>query len=100
MTDLRKSARGQECSVRIPGVCIHTGPSVILAHIRTPGTGVGRQPHDMEAVIACGPCHDAIGDGSERRLDRLGYTHYVLRALIVTGRVWRDLGLVMVKGEE
>ena len=98
-TRLRKAANGQDCSVRIPNICQYSGSSVILAHIRTPGTGVGRKPHDMQAVLACGKCHDAIGDGSEARLERLGYTKYVLRALLVTWATWRDLKLVRVIGD-
>jgi hypothetical protein len=55
---LRRSAAGETCTLRLPGCQGRHG--VVLAHIRTPGTGVGRKPGDLEAVFACHTCHDLL----------------------------------------
>ena len=61
MSKLRKSARGEQCLVRIPGICNGNAETVILAHLPD-GTGgkVGGKSHDLCSVYACSDCHDAI----------------------------------------
>ena len=67
--NLRKRARGQPCTVRLPG-CDGGGETTVLAHIRYAGTGgMGMKPLDIQAVCACASCHDAI-DGRRGGLDR------------------------------
>lgn len=70
MTDLRKSARGEPCRVRLPGVCNGNPDTSVLAHLRLAGiTGVGMKAPDLLAAIACSACHDEI-DGRTRHLER------------------------------
>ena len=58
MSKLRKSARGQECLVRIPGVCNRNPETVVLAHLG--GGGIGRKKNDLHAAFCCSGCHDEI----------------------------------------
>ena len=58
MSKLRKSARGQQCLVRIPGICNHNSETVVLAHLN--GGGMGRKKSDLQASFCCSDCHDAI----------------------------------------
>lgn len=89
----RRSARGQECTVRFPGICNHDPETTILAHLRFFGVaGVGQKPSDFLAVYACSACHDALDGRSSGDVD--GWD--VLRGLMFTlrkhydaGRVWR-----------
>ncbi len=62
----RKAAEGKPCSLRLVGCDggVLSGTTV-LAHIRTPGTGASRKPHDSMAVFACAPCHDVIDGRAE-----------------------------------
>ena len=53
-----KSARGQECQVRIPGVCNGNPETVVLAHLN--GGGMGMKRSDIHGAYACSACHDAI----------------------------------------
>lgn len=75
-TDLRSLARGQECKIRLPGVCTHDTETTVLAHVRLIGvSGMGLKAPDLLASHACARCHAAV-DGqakseysaSERRL--------------------------------
>ena len=58
MSKIRKSARGQECRIRIPGVCNWNPETVVLCHLN--GAGMGIKKNDMEASYGCSSCHDAI----------------------------------------
>lgn len=69
MANLRKEARGRECTVRIPGVCNGNSETVILAHLRMAGlTGVGMKADDLFGAWCCSSCHDAI-DRRNRTVD-------------------------------
>lgn len=58
MSRLRKAARGEECTLRLPGG--YCDPeTVVLAHLRRFGWGgMATKPDDMLAVFACSRCHE------------------------------------------
>jgi len=56
---IRNSARGQQCQVRIPGVCNRNTETVVLAHVGR-GAGMGQKCDDIHAAYACSACHDVI----------------------------------------
>ena len=61
MSKIRKSARGQQCQIRLIGICNHNPETVVLAHYRMAGTcGMGMKPNDIQAAYACSRCHDAV----------------------------------------
>jgi hypothetical protein len=61
MTEARKSAKGQPCMVRIPGVCNGDPETTVLAHYRLAGyCGTGLKPDDDMAAWACSSCHDEV----------------------------------------
>jgi len=55
---IRDSARGQDCQVRLPGVCNFNPETVVLAH--KSGAGMGTKSPDIHAAYACSACHDAV----------------------------------------
>ena len=66
---IRDSARGQLCTIEIPGVCNHDPQTTVLAHYQAPGHGgMGTKPDDSSAVYACSSCHDVL-DGRVKRPD-------------------------------
>ena len=58
MTKIRKSAKMQECQVRIPNICNYMPETVVLAHIN--GAGMGLKHNDIEAAYCCSACHDVL----------------------------------------
>ena len=58
MSKLTKSAKGQECLVRIPGHCNFDPATTVLCHL--PGGGIARKQHDIHAAFGCSGCHDAL----------------------------------------
>lgn len=83
MKNLRKAARGRECTVRLPGICNHNSETTVLAHLRRAGiAGMGQKPVDLCAVRACSSCHDAIDGRANARL--YDYDGMILDALCRT----------------
>jgi hypothetical protein len=60
MSKIRNSARGQECQVRIIGVCNHNSETVIWAHPNNgaAGKGMGMKALDPLGAYCCSACHD------------------------------------------
>ena len=58
---IRDSARGQVCTVQIPGVCNNNPETTVLAHYQAPGHGgMGTKSDDSSAAYACSSCHDTL----------------------------------------
>ena len=64
MIDLRREARGQECQVRIPGICSHDNTTVVLAHLNG-GKSLNTKNPDLLGAWCCSACHAAV-DGQAR----------------------------------
>jgi hypothetical protein len=58
MSKITKSAKGEDCLVRIPGVCNHNPETTIFAHIG--GGGMGIKSGDSEGAYCCSRCHDVL----------------------------------------
>lgn len=92
MKKLRESARGQECQVRIPGICNFNPETTVLAHLN--GGGMGMKQDDHHAAFCCSACHDAI-DGrvkTDMSYSELKLAH--LEGVIRTQKIWMDEGLM------
>ena len=92
-TNLRKEAKGRECTVRIPFVCNFNPETTILAHLNI--GGMGQKAHDLFAALCCSNCHDVI-DGRVPWDDR-GYNpgekeKMHLDGGIRTQKIWIDEG--------
>ncbi len=61
MSKYTESARGQECQVRIPGVCNHDPETTVFAHIN--GGGMGAKHYDVHGTYACSDCHAWLDGG-------------------------------------
>lgn len=57
-TKITKSARNQECQIRIPGYCNGNSETVVLCHLG--GAGMGRKGSDIHAAYGCSSCHDVV----------------------------------------
>ena len=72
MSKIRESARGQECQVRLPGICNHNPETVCWAHANgsAAGKGIGMKSPDILGAYACSSCHDEI-DRRTQKADRI-----------------------------
>ena len=93
MSKIRKSARGENCQVRIPSICNHNPETVVLAHLS--GGGMGAKRLDLHGAYCCSACHDAI-DGrvavSDIEPDTLRL--WFLQGMVRTQEIMVNEGLV------
>lgn len=93
LPNLRDFARGQECTIRVPGYCNHDPETTVLCHDRSAGVaGVGQKPSDLNGAHGCSACH-AVVDGRQK----CSWSPQELRLMFADGksrtleRVWRLL---------
>ncbi len=76
MSKITKSANGELCEVRIPGVCNYNPETTVFAHIGGGGMGI-KQP-DTEGAYCCSACHDEL-DGRTRKLEEFPFRVELLK---------------------
>jgi len=93
VTKIRKSAKGEDCSLRIPSVCNFNTETTVLAHLNTKFKGVALKSPDIFAVYACSNCHDALDNRSNNKIE----TRWIMDALFETQKKLIDKGLITIK---
>ncbi len=58
MSKIRASARGEECLVRLEGICNGNPETTILAHLN--GAGMGTKHIDIFGAYCCSSCHTVL----------------------------------------
>lgn len=56
----RDAARGQQCTMRLPGVCNGDPETTVLAHRN--GAGMGMKAPDHDAADVCSNCHRCLDE--------------------------------------
>lgn len=71
MTPIRRSARGEECTIRLPGVCNFNPETTVLCHsnLLEDGKGKGIKAPDHKAAYGCSACHDVVDGRAPRPAD-------------------------------
>lgn len=62
-TKYTKSARGQDCQIRVPGICNFNNETTVFAHLN--GGGAGMKHADIHGSYSCSDCHDTV-DGRHK----------------------------------
>lgn len=58
---LRALARDRDCQIRLPGVCLQSRETVVLAHFRLSGvSGLSFKSPDFIGAWACAACHTYV----------------------------------------
>lgn len=66
MTDLRKLAKGRDCTIRVPGYCLRHPETVVLCHFRLIGiSGMSMKSPDWLGAFGCFACHQVV-DGQQK----------------------------------
>lgn len=91
---LRDSARGEDCSLRLDG-CMNNTETTVLCHAPYTGMrGIGMKVPDFLAVYGCHHCHDII----DRRKKGDWSPEDIIRALAETQMKFLEKGLISIKG--
>jgi len=90
--NLRKEAKGRECTIRIPGVCNWDNSTSVLCHLN--GAGMALKEHDLHAAIGCSKCHDCVDlrNTFNYLTDEIKLMH--LEAVIRTQKIWIEEGFI------
>ncbi|TDF41921.1 DUF1364 domain-containing protein [Alteromonadaceae bacterium M269] len=94
-TKLRNSARGQECQLRIPGICNHNPETTVLAHVGE-DSGMGMKASDLEAAFGCSACHDAIDGKVKTGFSKTELDLFACRGAERTRKLWVSSDLIKV----
>jgi len=87
---IRNSARGEDCSMRLPGICNFNPESTSLCHINTVFKGTGMKSPDIFAFFGCSACHDAVDGRSNNPVD----PQDILNAMVETQMKLFEKGLI------
>jgi len=60
MSKITKSARGEDCSLRIPGVCNFDPATTVFCHAPCVDKGMGYKSPSWWGSYGCSSCHDYI----------------------------------------
>jgi len=94
---IRLSANGEQCLVRVPGVCNGNSDTVVLAHLN--GAGVGLKNPDWQAAYACSACHDFLDGGyADSGIWREQRDLLHLQGVIRTQERLIDKGFIKIQG--
>ncbi|MEX0385844.1 nuclease domain-containing protein [Spiribacter onubensis] len=91
---LRESARGEHCTLRLPGHCNGNPETSVLCHLPHGVRGVGIKASDDHAVIACSGCHDALDKRALVKISQGELYECMVRAMAETHAIWREKELV------
>lgn len=82
-------AKGQNCLMRVPGVCNHNPETVVAAHSNssTHGKAGARKADDEFSVWACSACHSWFDQGAGARNREMSMRTFQ-RALLQQVREW------------
>jgi hypothetical protein len=99
---MRMSAKGEECTFQIPGVCNGNPETTVLCHLPDESHGMGHKADDISAAYGCVSCHDALdGRNTQARaqLDEWALADwYMRRAQTRTLRRMIEKGIVKIAG--
>ena len=65
---IRKSAKGEDCTLNVPGYCNFNPETVVWCHspFMEHGHGVGLKAHDTDGCYGCSGCHFWLDTDSKR----------------------------------
>ena len=91
---LRDSAKGEQCTLNVAGVCNYNSETTVLCHIKTEGGQMAGKPADYSACFGCSDCHDFIDRRAHQKSpEHKFYDFYTQRALVRTWKHWIEMGL-------
>lgn len=98
MTPIRRAARGQDCTLRMPGICNADPETTVLCHSNqlADGKGMGLKAPDERACFGCSACHDVL-DGRRPRPEWMTYEMLLgafERAVAETHEILKQKGLM------
>lgn len=98
MSKIRKSARGEQCQIRLPFVCNGDPATVVWCHANgsAAGKGMGMKAPDYLGAYGCAACHDAVDGRRRTELSRTELRLAFAEAIFRSQRMLEAKGLLKV----
>lgn len=94
MSKIRESAKGEQCLVRVPGVCNGNPETTVLAHLN--GGGAAMKASDIHGAYCCASCHTWLDGGYAKDSSREIRDLYHLQGIIRTQVKLIEKGLITI----
>ena len=94
MSKIRKSARGEDCQVRLPGICNFNPETTIFAH--KGGAGMGIKSADILGAYCCSACHDVIDGRIKSHYPKTTIENAFYEGIFRTQLILIEKGLIKV----
>lgn len=93
MSKITQSAKGEDCTVRVVGICNSNPETTVFAHLN--GAGMGMKHKDLHGAYACSRCHSFLdGEYAYYKVDRKERDLIHLQAMVRTQIILIRKGLV------
>lgn len=91
------AARGEDCTLRVPGVCLNESDTVVACHSNSheDGHGKGIKSADIYVAFGCARCHAWLDNGHATRDEKRDIFH---RGMKATWLRLVELDVVKIKG--
>jgi len=96
VSKLRKSAKGQPCTLQIFPYCQEDRETVVLCHLNSLAKGMALKSQDYFAVYGCNICHDIIDRRRPTLIEKDEILKCQMRGLERTWAIMIDEGLIQV----
>ncbi len=94
---ITNSARDEDCTLNIVGVCNHDPETTVFAHLPSEDKGMGRKSSDICGCYACSACHDML-DGRDKSFEfSSNADFYTRRAHLRTLERLFEKGMLCIK---
>ena len=91
-----KSARGEDCTLRLYPFCNSNPETTVLAHINCDDKGMGFKSPDWWSCYACSDCHDVIDGRRPMGVHEIVIDRCVMDAIYRTHKRMIEKGLIKV----
>jgi len=94
MSKITESARGEDCQIRLEGICNFDETTTVFCHINSGG---GTKQPDTEGAYGCSSCHSEVDGRTGFRLDRDMVELHHHEGAMRTRKILVDKGLLILK---
>jgi len=95
VSKIRKSAKGEECQVRVAGSCNFNPDTTVFAHLG--GGGMGAKMPDIFGAYCCSACHDVIDRRAKSKWPRDKIALDFYDGMVRTQLILIEKGLIIIK---
>lgn len=98
MSKVTQAAKGEDCTIRLPGICNFNPETTVFAHLSGVRfrKGIASKVSDALGAFSCSCCHDAIDGRIKTRYSsqELKMAHY--EGIFETQLILMDKGIIKI----